>query len=197
MKVHATTPTKITSKILELCRSITSDSAPSFVPVKTFQGSKIDECFYNVKDYVLKKGGRPLYGYTIWEWPNVLLEAEFHCIWESEQKELIDVSKKRGNEKKVLFLPDESKHFNFNSRIREPNIRLPLSTNSFVAEFIEIANTVDSLSLKPGPVSVPEALLKRQAFLTLNIWALNTSRNEQCPCGSGRKFKKCCLRLIR
>jgi hypothetical protein len=45
--------------------------------------------------------------------------------------------------------------------------------------------------LDPGtkirPVSETEAESMRKIFGKVN-------RNEDCPCGSGRKYKKCCLR---
>ncbi|MEW5914065.1 MAG: SEC-C metal-binding domain-containing protein [Thermodesulfobacteriota bacterium] len=193
---NTTTPQKITNKIREFCRSISPHSIPIYVPVKAHRDSQFDECFSNVREYVVEKGGQLYFGYTIWEWPNVLLEAEFHCVWKSDQEELIDITKKRENEKRILFLPDESKSFNFDEPAREPSVRLPLVNDPFVEEFVDIANTIDSFSRKPGPVHVPEPLLRRQAFLLLTIWAQTTGRNDKCPCGSGAKFKKCCLRKL-
>ena len=39
-------------------------------------------------------------------------------------------------------------------------------------------------------------LLKEKGVRELRIIA-NIGRNDSCPCGSGRKFKKCCLRAAQ
>ena len=45
-----------------------------------------------------------------------------------------------------------------------------------------VAATNDSLKVKPKKVN-PRQLEK----------ALKIGRNEPCPCGSGKKYKKCCI----
>lgn len=39
-----------------------------------------------------------------------------------------------------------------------------------------------------------QAWLKDSRRLTLEQRMAKTGRNDSCPCGSGKKFKKCCLK---
>lgn len=37
-------------------------------------------------------GGRLITGWGIWQWDNILVEAEAHAIWESPDNQLIDIT---------------------------------------------------------------------------------------------------------
>ena len=45
---------------------------------------------------------------------------------------------------------------------------------------------------KPGPARKPDADLERKPAPLLRT-EKQVGRNDPCPCGSGKKFKKCCL----
>ena len=53
----------------------------------------------------------------------------------------------------------------------------------------------DSVAI-PEPVVIPEAVVIAEATsLPYDINTPKVGRNNLCPCGSGKKFKKCCLLL--
>ena len=48
----------------------------------------------------------------------------------------------------------------------------------------------------PEPVAIPEPVVIPEATaLPYDINTPKVGRNNLCPCGSGKKFKKCCLLL--
>lgn len=75
-------------------------------------------CADGVLEKVKNDGGDIRYGWTIWEWPGVLLTAEFHAVWTDQSNALIDVTPKPHGEKQILFVPDSSvpSDFNFDDR---------------------------------------------------------------------------------
>ena len=50
------------------------------------------DCFVNVEQAIAKNGGRAVYGWAIWQVPGVYIEAEFHCVWENDAGEMLDVT---------------------------------------------------------------------------------------------------------
>ena len=60
---------------------------------------------------VEKNGGGFQYGWQIWEWPDVMIEAEFHAVWNSPQGILIDITPKQIDTHKILFLPDANRTY--------------------------------------------------------------------------------------
>lgn len=148
------TPPKITDKVLALCRRLDPSREPVYVPVRPFGSGIQQNCFFNVEYQVKKSGGRNQLGWIIWEMPNVLLEAEFHAVWEDSEGQLIDITPQPDGEETVLFLPDTTRTYN-----REPvdNVRVPLRNNEIVDEFIrlheryaEIINTYMVDKVRPG-----------------------------------------------
>ena len=130
-------PREKTPKVLELCNEINPGIEPVWVPVRTIRNAIQNECFGNVKNKIERDGGSIQYGWVIWEWVNVLVEAEFHAVWRSRQGRLICISPNDQNENKILFLPDDSRAFNGKNRI--DNIRKSLRQETVVDEFIKIS----------------------------------------------------------
>jgi uncharacterized protein YecA (UPF0149 family) len=56
-----------------------------------------------------------------------------------------------------------------------------------------LSKTVDKLTQEEGRIGLCLGLLRVKQKPFLSNPMLHTGRNEQCPCGSGAKFKKCCL----
>ena len=119
-----TTPEKITDKIIELCRRIVPGEVPQYVPVKAEEWSRPMECFTNVEQMVKRYGGQQVNGRAIWQWSNVLVEAEAHAVWKSPEGQLIDITPHDNSEDKILFLCDESMIY---SGEQIGNIRLALT----------------------------------------------------------------------
>jgi hypothetical protein len=194
-----TTPKEISAKILELCAKIDSTQKPLFVEVANEQGNKQDDCFENVRLWVEKKGGRIQYGWTIWENPQILVEGEFHAVWETPEGRLLDITPKRDGEAKILFLPDSKKIWT-----EEPvdNIRLPLTDATHTRLMIRLNESMFALHkryYKNGKTEVPYD----EYLATLARFGLNPDHPKAigvydfCPCGSGNKFKFCCAEAVK
>ena len=76
------TPTSLTTKILELCHELNPSGQPVFIRITPDPGAELNDCFATVQRKVSAEGGRIQFGWAIWEWPNVLAEAEHHAVYE-------------------------------------------------------------------------------------------------------------------
>lgn len=194
-----TTPQKISDKIIELCNKVVPEVEPVYVPVEAAVWSRMHECFPNVQQMVQEQGGQQINGWAIWQWANILVEAEAHSVWQSLDGELIDITPHDNGEKQILFLRDDSMVY---SEQQIGNVRLAITDSPLVAELIELMQETDVIlgDYKPGTkISVGE-LQKRLAPMGVRRQAIveqlnkKVGRNDLCPCMSGLKYKKCCGR---
>lgn len=193
------TPEEIALHILELAEAIAPESRPIYVPVRPIPGGVENECFSNVAAAVKQSGGERRLGWALWEWPGVMVEGEFHAIWKTEAGQLIDVSPRQDCESRILFLPDPSRSYDGRA---VNNVRRALLDDPFVSEYLRVADGIFEVlnrgdrAFTNGPITMPKEeilpLLARKALLQHVIEHRPISRNGSCPCGSGRKFKKCC-----
>lgn len=208
--INLTTPKNIDDAVVEFCSSLCSNSTPVFVEVDGFSSYPPDECFYNVPTHVETNGGEQLIGWMIWYAPKKLIEAEFHCIWKSSLGALVDVTPKANGEQKILFLPDKQASWN---KRRVPSRRKALTDDPLIELIIRSAEASDQLNARyidsegrpevPAPLAVEleqqfqfelQALVQSKQIQNDQQHSQSTrpKRNHSCPCGSGRKYKKCC-----
>ena len=135
MTMKTICPLEISAKISEFCSTISS-SKPLYIPVIPEDYSVAGNCYYNVMKKVSYDGGSMQYGWAIWEWPDVMLEGEFHAVWISPQGNLIDITPNIEN--KILLLPDNSISYDFNLRKKIPNKRKIITSNSTLKHIIEL-----------------------------------------------------------
>jgi len=99
-------------------------------------GKPTNECFTIVPEHISTHDGKQRFGWCIHVWQAVLIEAEFQCIWESPEKDLIDITPKDYTIDNIIFLPDPQKVY----RGRQvDNIRKSISADKRAAEFIKLA----------------------------------------------------------
>ncbi len=199
------TPARITEAIKTLCREISPDHAPGFVVVALEADSKPHECFYNVKQKIARDRGHIVYGWAIWEWPRVFLEAEHHAVW-SDGDRLVDVTPHVPASDRILFLPDPQRVYDYVTKKRILNVKRSLGNFPSVERWIEAIDRMQQYmedNSKGSIVTMNEqvaAVLYQEARMAqaqiLVDLARATGRNEPCFCRSGRKFKKCCEPLI-
>lgn len=142
-QVLETTPTEITESLRDFCVDLCW-SEPAFIPVQSDQEGMYGFCNLTVAEKIKKDGGKPVHGWTIWEWPGVFWTAEFHMVWETPNGDLIDVTPKPDGETSILFLRDWSfeADFDFMNRpvSRRKRIRADEDRAALVAEAIERLN---------------------------------------------------------
>ena len=93
---NSNTPRTISKQVNRLISKLNLKAPPVYVKVQPESGAIVSECFPNVERKVLSSGGKMLCGWQIWEWPNVMIEAEFHAIWQSPEGDWVDITPKQG-----------------------------------------------------------------------------------------------------
>lgn len=151
-------------------------------------------------------GGRIQYGWVIWEWPNVFIEAEHHAVYESPAGQpWADITpSERDDDTCRLFLPDAAAVYDFDKRgFGLANVRQPLVDDPLILQFFRLKDErtafEDSIKADIGERVVLKGW-ERETYLyneqqmgwTQSQLALKyTPQGARCPCGSGQKFKRC------
>jgi hypothetical protein len=206
---YETTPPAITAKIRKFAQELSPGQEPVFVQVEPKPGAKKNECHLNVERFAKDNGGSPVYGWTIWQSP-IYLDAEFHAVWRDERDVLLDITPKADGERRILFVPDPARRW---EGICVASRHYPLSDTSAVRDLLEVAHEMGTIQEKYRPDEFFSqddahrflALKAKREQLFLRAHGKHpvepvlpsegrVGRNETCPCGSGKKFKKCCLR---
>ena len=165
-------------------------------------GAEPLDCFGNVRRALEQHGGEIIFGWTIWEWPSVYIEAEHHAVWRNPDGELADITPAQDGNQTRVFVVDLEATYDFeNEGVRRDNIRKALSRDPNIEEFFrysELRN--DVMNGIPGveEVQIPMAVARQlqtieqqRAALISAIGMSHTGPNDRCFCGSGLKFKKC------
>ena len=195
-------PKDIFPYVSDFCNNITSSFKPFFLTPTPAKGSEVGWCTEIVRSKVERDGGKPILGWRIWEWYGIMIEAEFHMIWESPSGEIFDLTPTPDNEESILFLRDDSLVYE-DKQI--DNIRKSLINNAEVDDFIQVNELIfklmnkDKLTFQHGFIELSPKDSNRLKSLEIKKLKLYTSiknskpgRNEFCRCGSGKKSKKCC-----
>jgi hypothetical protein len=192
------TPYQITPAIERLLKRL-SGTSPVFVSVSPEPGASPDECFSTVERKIQQTGGTAVYGWTIWATP-VMVEAEFHVVWQSPSGQLADLTPKVNRATEIMFVPDASARYEGR---QVDNVRLPVYPNDVLVErFIRVHTEIFEVmnrgerAFQHGEIAIPqeeiEPLFRKQQDLGLRIMARKLGPNEPCVCGSTRKLKHCC-----
>lgn len=193
MNNNPTTPNRISQAILELCSEIDSSSKPVFVPVHPAPNIRSNFCMTDVQEHASRHGGKVQYGWTIWELPDVYLEAEFHTVWVSPADGLIDITPKLDNESQILFLPDSYRVYK--DKLVD-NKRKPLVDNQYTRMWLLVEKKKYEIMKKHfvnGEVDGPAAQAEFEKLIeSMEIQKKKIGRNDPCYCGSGKKYKRCC-----
>lgn len=128
--VAETTPPVITPAIIAFADSLGTEKA-QFISVIPNPYGLYGWCSDGVREKVKHDGGRCIFGWSIWEWPNVLLTAEFHSVWEDSNGDRFDITPKPRNESQIFFAADPSyaQDFDFDLRPRNRRARIYLGTH--------------------------------------------------------------------
>jgi hypothetical protein len=204
-KSFTSTPLNTTEAIKSLSRDLAPAHRPMFVKVASEHDAAQGECFYNVGAKVARSGGEILYGWAIWEWPNVFVEAEHHAVWNNGD-ELLDVTPPLGGEHRVLFLPDPARAYDFESRKRLPNVTRSLGLIPAAQHWLDATHQLQDFmdSNSNGRLVIfderefrplIERVERRKAEILVTL-AERTRVSDPCFCGSGRRYRKCCGPMI-
>lgn len=183
--MHTKAPTTITTAIADFCREISPKGDLSFVAVRPAVGAKPNQCFFNVEDQAKRSNGKMVCGWTIWEWPDIYIEAEFHSVLQMPSGELVDVTPKVDGESRILFVTDHRVKFYVANPKWRDNIRKPLVDDKRVEKFLLACSAYQrfeirhsSASGKNRVVNIPPHLIDRFKEL------------DQARALAGRAFKE-------
>ncbi|MEF2156090.1 SEC-C domain-containing protein [Luteimonas sp. FXH3W] len=195
--MKTTTPPRITRHIQQLIEKVVPGGDPVYLTVQPEAGAVVNECFPNVEAKIARASGRMLCGWQIWEWPHVMVEAEFHAVWVSPEGQLVEITPKPHGEATILFVPDARRTY---TGTAVDNVRLPVRDDLLVRHFIKASEAIVQVmnrgerASQYGQVSVPvheiEPLMMAQSFLGHSI-SSGLRDHDPCLCGSGGKYKRC------
>lgn len=195
--LNTTTPFEISRAIRRLVERLKPHGEAVYLMVQPEPDAVVNECFPNVEAKVARDGGRMLCGWQLWEWPHVLVEAEFHAVWLTPAGEMVEITPKAHLEPRILFVPDERLHY---AGLTLDNVRMPLRDDQIIRHFIRVSEAKTLVlnrgerAAQHGYVSVPvheiEPLLMTQSFLGESL-ARGFRDHDPCLCGSGGKYKRC------
>jgi hypothetical protein len=117
-----TAPEQLTPELLAFCRDLGTEQ-PEFIPVVDEPLGLYGWCVNGVQLKVAESGGRPVFGWCVWEWPGVMWNAEFHCVWQGPDGVVVDITPKPQGEPAILFVPDRSRPSDFDFDNRPLNVR--------------------------------------------------------------------------
>lgn len=187
------------------------------VPVVARQGCVMSHCWLNVPSVIEKEGGEIVPGRIVWiEASGKWLHLEAHCCWRMPDGTLVDPTPKMDNEQEIAFVEEPLK---WDGHLIVSRYHC-FSSEPEVVEFLELTqqwNRIQS-DVKAGEIRQltpsEQDVYRRVSLATLRmlspmlhdllnnvfgngcgtIWQhpQRVGRNEACPCGSGRKFKRCC-----
>lgn len=199
-------PDRITSQIRELGRIISPNADIIYVNSEPVPSAQVSDCFPAVERQVVQEGGEVVYGWQIWEWPTLFIEAEFHAVWKTIAGDLLDITPKPFPCSQILFIRDAVRIYE--SR-QVKNVYLTISSHPAVKAFLdlrdaefEILNLGDRAYQHTVILSEFEEIrmadIRRERLqLQLELMSLTSTLeplgpNEPCHCGSGKKYVKCC-----
>ncbi len=122
--------------VIGLCNEISPNCNPITIPCRPLLAESINDCFDIVPRHVAQHGGSQVIGWAIWEWPRVLVEAEFHAVWRSTNDELVCLTPRPIAFDTITFLP--STHAQYEGK-QVDNIRHALSNDNDITRFIFLA----------------------------------------------------------
>lgn len=166
-----TTPAEITDQIRQFSDSLVPGAVPVWVHFDPLNSGAVDECYANVAEVVRTRGGRSLLGWTIWEWPDILLEAISHAVWEGDDGELLDPTPKVDGEQTTVFIPDRNATDDGGVTLAR---HWPLSNWPEIAEYIDVCQQIGVAQQQYYPVyeGVPQEvwgplLLRKENLATV------------------------------
>lgn len=130
-------PKLIKPHVIKFCRRVVCDSEPYYIPVQPDKDGETLNCFSIVKDRVTREGGEAIIGWAIWEWPKVIIEAEFHCVWRNSDGEILDITPRDPPIKRILFIEDSRQQY---EGFQVDNIRHALKRDKDIFRMIELGD---------------------------------------------------------
>lgn len=149
-----TLPKDISPATLSFCASL-APGLPVWVKSVPDADAVPSFCFENVRQRVLKSGGKSAFGYAIWHLPHAYFEAEHHAVWEDPDGQLLDVSPQYKDYPEILFLRDDRAVYdpaNF-----RPNVLTAQSDDPLAQAIVTTSLAINRVLNQYRIIGMPEA----------------------------------------
>ncbi|MDR6624817.1 hypothetical protein [Caulobacter segnis] len=90
------------------------------VPVEPAPNAQRLKCFYNVRDACAKSSGDIAFGWALWMWPSVNIEAIHHAVWRQPNGTLVDITPPELTVPGITFIEDAGVAFDLDDILAEP-----------------------------------------------------------------------------
>lgn len=132
-------PSPTSPHTLEFADALSPGEPLIWVDVVPAEGAQKLACIDVVDKLVDECGGLRILGWALWEWPEVMIEGEFHAVWQTSTGDIVDPTPKESNESRILFLPDPQATVDC---YQKDNVRRPLRNRREISDFIEIKERI-------------------------------------------------------
>jgi len=194
------TPPEISPSIRRLVESLVPGGEPVYMDVNPEPDATISECFPSIQAKVLRDGGQLLCGWQLWEWPGVLVEAEFHGIWAAPDGRHVDITPKQDGETRVLFVADPDLSYTGSHR---NNVRLPLSKDRTIEDFVALADKRGRIMETAIPLGNGQFKISQQRMQMIQeiekalgfvgrVIHAGLGADDQCLCKRSDSYRNCC-----
>lgn len=189
--------------VVTLCEELVPGAAPQVVELRPTPGAPPNECFPLVSARVREDRGALVCGWSIWEYPTLFVEAEFHAVWKKPDGSLLDITLKNHAFNHILFLIDPSREYGGR---QVDNIRRAMRSDSAITGFIKAAEDEFEFmnrgerAFQHGQIAVTgneraeiQEIMMRKASYFARMLQLPPRMEpyQPCWCGSGKKAKWC------
>lgn len=192
------TPSEIDRDVERLIQEVGAGTQPIFLDVVPELYAKVVECFPAVEEKIRRDGGSQQIGWQIWK-TAFLVEAEFHAVWVSPDRQFVDITPKQVPTDRILFLPDPKAKYH---GCQVDNVRLNVTDNRLVDDFISVSEAIfrlenqgeramqHEITLSDQEAQIHQALHQTKTAIYFMLQQ-GQSRSSLCFCNSGLKYKRC------
>ncbi len=192
------TPATIDSDVEMLVSRIAPAGKPVYLDIEPEKYAIEKECFPAVAEKIHRDGGTQVLGWQIWK-GNMLVEGEFHAVWQSPEGTLHDITPKPRGITRILFLPDPTATYDGASI---DNVRINISGNAIADDFILACETLfrlhnhgerayqQNVHLVDEEAELHELLVQLRNG-TYAMVQQGANEDSPCPCRSEKSYRSC------
>lgn len=151
-------PSRIAPELVNICDKNIGHSSVSFVNIRGTESYRIKKCAFNALEEAKKCDGKVVFGWAIYVWEDVLYDFVGHAVVRKND-ELYCVTPSQYPEDKLLFIADNSIHFDFdNPNSRMPSKEYSISRHKEISQLIAVRESIRNIKVN-YPVSSDQVTL--------------------------------------
>ncbi len=92
---------------------------PSLVKVEVEPYAEPLRCYFNVKEKIVRDGGKAIFGWSLYSDGHLSYKAQHHAVWQSAIGEFYDITPNEAEASHILFMADERVPYDYD-KLRAP-----------------------------------------------------------------------------